>query len=168
VIATRGCLETLSGLIVQRQPRQLVVADDLGLRPSVAGTALMPALALAVGGCIASYTLVDKDGIVHSAPITSLELVFAATAAGYLIPTWRPLGARALQAAITWPTLVAGAGFFASYAVTLAALSLAPATSVAAVRETSVVIAAAVLAVSGRERLRIGRIIGSVAVVGGT
>jgi drug/metabolite transporter (DMT)-like permease len=120
-----------------------------------------------VGGCIASYTLVDKHGIVHSAPITYLELVFAATASGYLIPTWRSRGARALQAAITWPTLVAGAGFFASYALTLAALSLAPAASVAAVRETSVVIAAAVLAVSGRERLRIGRIIVSVAVVGG-
>jgi drug/metabolite transporter (DMT)-like permease len=125
------------------------------------------ALALAVGGRIASYTLVDKHGIVHSAPITYLELVFAATAAGYLIPTWRSRGARALQAAITWPTPVAGAGFFASYALTLAALSLAPAPSVAAVRETSVVIAAAVLAVSGRERLRIGRIIGSVDVVGG-
>jgi drug/metabolite transporter (DMT)-like permease len=125
------------------------------------------ALALAVGGCIASYTLVDKHGIVHSAPITYLELVFAATAVGYLIPTWRSRGARALQAAITWPTLVAGAGFFASYALTLAALSLASAASVAAVRETSVVIAAAVLAVSGRERPRIERIIGSVAVVGG-
>jgi hypothetical protein len=95
-----------------------------------------------VGGRIASYTLVDKHGIVHSAPITYLELVFAATAAGYLIPTWRSRGARALQAAITWPTPVAGAGFFASYALTLAALSLAPAPSVAAVRETSVVIAA--------------------------
>ncbi len=125
------------------------------------------ALALAVGGCIASYTLVDNHRIVHSAPITYLELVFAATAAGYLIPTWRSRGARALEAAITWPTLVAGARFFASYALALAALSLAPAASVAAVRETSVAIAAAVLVVSGRERLRIGRIIGSVAVVGG-
>jgi|SRR5450755_1895149 drug/metabolite transporter (DMT)-like permease len=125
------------------------------------------ALALAVGACIASYTLVDKRGIVHGSPIAYLELVFGATALGYFIPTWRSRGSHALQAAITWPTLVAGIGFFASYALTLAALRLASAASVAAVRETSVVIAAAVLVLSGRERLAIGRIIGSVAVVAG-
>jgi len=60
-----------------------------------------------------------------------------------------------------------GGGFFASYALTLAALSIAPAAPVAAVRETSVVIAAAVLVASGRERLRIDRVIGSAIVVAG-
>jgi hypothetical protein len=39
VNAIRG-FEALSRLIVQRQPRQLVVADDLGLSPLVAGTEL--------------------------------------------------------------------------------------------------------------------------------
>lgn len=125
------------------------------------------ALALAVGVCIASYTLVDKRGIVHGAPLAYLELVFGATAAGYLIPTWRSRGTPALRAAITWSTLIAGIGFFASYALTLAALNIASAAPVAAVRETSVVIAAAVLTVTGREQLGVGRIIGSVIVVAG-
>jgi drug/metabolite transporter (DMT)-like permease len=38
---------------------------------------------------------------------------------------------------------------------------------VAAVRECSVVMATAILAVSGRERVSLGRFVGAVAVVGG-
>lgn len=125
------------------------------------------ALALAVGVCIASYTLVDKHGITHGAPLCYLELVFGATAAGYLIPTWRSRGTRALRAAVSWPTLIVGVGFFASYALTLAALRIASAAPVAAVRETGVVIAAVVLTVTGRERLGIARMIGTVVVVAG-
>jgi drug/metabolite transporter (DMT)-like permease len=124
-------------------------------------------LALAVGLCIAGYTLVDKHGIVHGSPLAYLELVFAVTAAGYLIPTWHSRGTHAMRAAVTWRTLIAGIGFFGGYALVLAALRIAPAAPVSAVRETSVLIAAAVLVISGRERLAIGRILGSVAVVGG-
>ena len=60
-----------------------------------------------------------------------------------------------------------GIGFFGAYALTLLALRLAPAASVAAVRESSVVIAAAVLAASGRERVSAERLAGAVAVVAG-
>jgi drug/metabolite transporter (DMT)-like permease len=63
--------------------------------------------------------------------------------------------------------VIAGVGFFGAYALVLAALSIAPAAPVAAVRETSILIAAAVLAITGRERLSIGRIVGSAAVVAG-
>jgi drug/metabolite transporter (DMT)-like permease len=68
---------------------------------------------------------------------------------------------------MTAPALVAGVGFFGSYALTLAALRLAPAAGVAAVRESSVVIATAALAISGRERIGTGRLLGAIAVVAG-
>jgi drug/metabolite transporter (DMT)-like permease len=124
-------------------------------------------LALSVGTCIAGYTLVDKHGIVHGAPISYLELVFSATAAAYVAAVWWARGGAALRTAITAPALLAGVGFFGSYALTLAALRLAPAAGVAAVRETSVVIATAALLTSGRERVAAGRLAGAVAVVAG-
>lgn len=124
-------------------------------------------LALAVGGCIAGYTLVDKHGITHGAPISYLELVFVLTACIYVISVWRVRGSAALRATIRAPALLAGIGFFGSYALALAALRLAPAASVAAVRESSVLIATGVLAVSGRERMGAARLGGACAVVAG-
>ncbi|HUA06938.1 MAG TPA: EamA family transporter [Solirubrobacteraceae bacterium] len=125
------------------------------------------ALALSVGACIAGYTLVDKRGITHAAPITYLELVFGVTAIGYVLGVLRLRGAAALRAAVRRRTLVAGIGFFAAYALTLAALRLAPAASVAAVRESSVVMATAFLSLSGREKIGPERLAGAVAVVVG-
>jgi drug/metabolite transporter (DMT)-like permease len=124
-------------------------------------------LALAVGACIAGYTLVDKHGIAHAAPTAYLEVVFAVVAAAYALGTWRVRGARALRAAVGARTLIAGVGFFAAYALVLAALKLAPAASVAAVRESSVVIATVWLALTGRERVTRERVLGAVAVVTG-
>jgi EamA-like transporter family len=124
-------------------------------------------LALSVGACIAAYTLVDKRGITHAAPITYLELVFGVTAVGYGVGVWRVRGGAALRTAVRPRTLLAGVGFFAAYALTLAALRLAPAASVAAVRESSVVMATAFLAFSGREQVGRSRLVGAVAVVVG-
>jgi drug/metabolite transporter (DMT)-like permease len=124
-------------------------------------------LALSVGACIAGYTLVDKRGIVHASPVAYLEVVFGLTAIAYVAGTWRLRGAAALRAAVSWRTVLAGIGFFGSYALTLAALRLAPAASVAAVRESSVVIAAAALALGGREEVGVERFVGAVAVVAG-
>ncbi len=125
------------------------------------------ALALSVGVCIAAYTLVDKHGIVHASPIAYLEVVFGLTATVYVLAVWRVRGGPALRAAVSWKTVLAGIGFFGAYALTLAALRLAPAASVAAVRESSVVMAAAFLAISGREELAPSRFAGAVAVVAG-
>ncbi|MBV9417699.1 MAG: EamA family transporter, partial [Solirubrobacterales bacterium] len=136
-----------------------------GVRDSGRGRDL--ALALSVGACIAGYTLVDKHGIVHAAPIAYLEVVFGLTAIVYFVGVWRVSGGAALRAAVGWRTALAGIGFFGAYALTLLALRLAPAASVAAVRESSVVIAAAVLAVSGREQVSAGRLAGAVAVLAG-
>jgi drug/metabolite transporter (DMT)-like permease len=93
--------------------------------------------------------------------------VFGLTAIGYVFGVWRVRGGTALRAAVSWRTVLAGIGFFGAYALTLAALRLAPAASVAAVRESSVVMAAAALAVGGREQLGPTRFAGAVAVVGG-
>jgi drug/metabolite transporter (DMT)-like permease len=125
------------------------------------------ALALSVGVCIAGYTLVDKHGIVHAAPVAYLEVVFGLTAIVYVLGAWRVRGAAALRAAVGWRTVLAGVGFFGAYALTLAALRLAPAASVAAVRESSVVMAAGALALSGREEMGPERFAGAVAVVAG-
>ncbi len=125
------------------------------------------ALALSVGVCIASYTLVDKHGIVHASPLAYLEVVFGLTAVVYVLGVLRVRGRHALRAAVSWKTVLAGVGFFGAYALTLAALRLAPAASVAAVRESSVVMAAAALAIGGREHLGPARFAGAVAVVAG-
>jgi uncharacterized membrane protein len=125
------------------------------------------ALALSVGACIAAYTLVDKHGIVHAGSISYLELVLGVPAVIYVLAVWRVRGRSALRAAVNRTTLVAGVGMFGAYALALAALRLAPAASVSAVRESSVVMATAVLAITGRERIGAERLIGAVAVVAG-
>jgi uncharacterized membrane protein len=125
------------------------------------------ALALSVGACIAAYTLVDKHGIVHAGSISYLELVLGVPAVIYVLAVWRVRGGAALRAGVNRTTLVAGVGMFGAYALALAALRLAPAASVSAVRESSVVMATAVLAITGRERIGAERLIGAVAVVAG-
>ena len=125
------------------------------------------ALALAVGACIAGYTLVDKHGIVHAAPITYLVLVLGIPALIYALAVWRVRGGAALRTAVNRPVLLAGIGMFGAYALALAALRLAPAASVAAVRESSVVIATVFLAVTAREKIGPERLAGAVAVVAG-
>jgi drug/metabolite transporter (DMT)-like permease len=125
------------------------------------------ALALAVAACIAGYTLVDKHGIAHAAPASYLEIVFAATAGVYTLGVWRVRGGPALRAALGARTLLAGVGFFGAYALVLAALRLAPAAPVAAVRESSVVLATAWLALTQREPVTKERLAGACAVVAG-
>jgi uncharacterized membrane protein len=125
------------------------------------------ALALSVGACIAGYTLVDKHGVTHANPIAYLEVVMAMTAFAYLLGVWRLRGAAALREAVSAKTCLAGVGFFGAYALVLLALRLAPAASVAAVRESGVVMVTAVLALSGRERIGAARAIGALAVVAG-
>ena len=125
------------------------------------------ALALAVGACIAGYTLVDKHGIVHAAPITYLVLVLGVPAIVYALGVWRVRGRAALRAAVNPSTVLAGVGMFSAYALALAALRLAPAASVAAVRESSVVMATAFLAITGREQIGVERLAGAIAVVVG-
>jgi drug/metabolite transporter (DMT)-like permease len=124
-------------------------------------------VALAIGCAIAGYTLVDKDGLHHAAALPYLELVLAPVGLIAVPVVAVRRGARALRAQLTAPTVVASVAAFGAYALVLAALRLAPAPGVAAVRETSIVLATLLAAVFLRERVGPTRLAGAAVVAGG-
>jgi len=154
LLAAIGVVVVGAGIMLVRESRLVVSSRNV-------------ALALAVGASIAGYTLIDKHGIRHGNPISYFEVVFALTAVAYVSAAWRARGGAALRTAIRRSSMVAGVGMFGSYALVLAALRLASAASVAAVRESSVVMATAVLAIGGREHIGGKRAWGAVAVLAG-
>jgi len=115
---------------------------------------------LAIGLVIASYTLVDSEGVERADPIAYLALVIAPCAVLYpAVSKVRPdVGLR---------TALTAAATFGAFLMVLAAFRLAPAAPVAAVRESSVVIAAILGAVVLHERVDARRLAGAVAVVVG-
>lgn len=116
-------------------------------------------LALVVGSCIAGYTLVDKEGLHHASPLPYLWATLIVPAIGYLAVIGRLRGREALRAGLGWTTVGVAIGMFGAYLLVLAALRLAPAAPVAAIRETSVVLVAILAAAWLREpvgRLRLG------------
>ena len=125
------------------------------------------ALALTIACCIAAYTLVDSRGIRHAAPLAYLELVLAPPALVYLAATAASKGRAAVRAELRPRTYVAAVAAFGAYGLALAALRIASAASVAAVRETSVVIAVVLAGPLLRERVGPVRVAGAVCVVGG-
>jgi drug/metabolite transporter (DMT)-like permease len=120
---------------------------------------------LAIASCIAGYTLIDKRGITYAGPIPYLELSMLGPALVYAGAVLRVRGATAVRAAVGPATIVAGMATFGAYALVLAALQRASAASVAAVRETSVVIAAALAALVLKERVTPSRLVGACIVV---
>ena len=97
---------------------------------------------LAIGVTIAGYTLVDSEGLDHAGPLPYLFLVTAAVCVAYCGALLVSGGARGLRAQLTPRMLLTAAATFGAYAMVLAALQMAPAAPVAAVRESSIVIAA--------------------------
>jgi drug/metabolite transporter (DMT)-like permease len=138
-----GVLVVAGGIVLVRGFDRETRAADLGL-------------ALATASAIAAYTLVDKAALEHADPLPYLELVIAPAAAIYLAVTVRVAGVQAVRRAFGAQAAVAGVGMFAAYALTLAALQRADAAPVAAVRETSIVIAALLAAAFMHER--VGRV----------
>jgi drug/metabolite transporter (DMT)-like permease len=123
---------------------------------------------LAIAGVIAAYTLVDSHGILHAEPIAYLELAMAPAAAGYLvIVATRTRGLERIRLQTTGTMIFAGALSFFAYVLVLAALERAPAAAVAAVRETSIVVATALAARVLGERVTPVRLTGAVLVVVG-
>jgi drug/metabolite transporter (DMT)-like permease len=76
-------------------------------------------------------------------------------------------GWRSLAAEVRPATALAGLATFGAYGLVLAALARAPAASVAAVRETSIVIAAGFAAFVLREQVGVVRLGGAVLVAAG-
>jgi drug/metabolite transporter (DMT)-like permease len=148
-----GVLLVVAGVLLVRGLRE---ANGIGL-----------ALGLAIATCIAGYTLVDNSGIEHANPVTYLELSMIGPTVLYAGAVARLKGPGAIRRAVGPATVVAGLATFVAYGFVLAALSRASAASVAAVRETSVVVAAALAAIVLKERVGPVRIAGAVLVVAG-
>ncbi len=125
------------------------------------------AFALGIACVIAAYTLLDKRGITHASPVTYLELSMIPAAIGYAGATVAAKGRERVRAELGASAVLAGLASFAAYALVLAALERASAASVAAVRETSVVIATVFAAVVLHEGVSRTRLAGSVLVVCG-
>jgi drug/metabolite transporter (DMT)-like permease len=117
-------------------------------------------LALGAGACIAGYTIVDARGLEHADPIPYLVLSLAGAAIPYTASVAMRGGMGRVRAAVTWRSMAAGVAMFAAYGLVLIALTQAPAAPVAAVRETSVVVAAALGAIFLHERVGLGRAVG--------
>jgi drug/metabolite transporter (DMT)-like permease len=134
VVLVAGGVLLLGLASVGRQRRHMRDLDGPHSRDLVLG--------LAIGLAIAGYTLVDSEGLDHADPLPYLLLVSAAVCVAYcgaLIVSGR---ARELKAELRPKMLLTAAATVGSYAMVLAALQMAPAAPVAAVRESSIVIAA--------------------------
>jgi drug/metabolite transporter (DMT)-like permease len=130
-----------------------------GVRGSLAGFAFGASIAAAIAG----YTVVDRYGIRHAAAGPYLLLVMIGPALVYSLA----IGRRRVLAAVDAATLTVGAASASAYLLVLIALRLASAPAVAAVRESSVVIAAAALILTGREPAGRGRVAGAALVAAG-
>jgi drug/metabolite transporter (DMT)-like permease len=97
---------------------------------------------LAIGITIAGYTLVDSEGLDHADPLAYLFLITAAVGAAYCAALAAAGRGPDLRRELTARNAAAALATFGAYALVLAALERAPAPAVAAVRESSIVIAA--------------------------
>ena len=120
-------------------------------------------LAVLVACFIAAYTLVDRYGVRHANPLSYLELILLGPAIAYPLL----VGVGRARAGLHTPAVIAGASMMGAYGLTLAALRLASAASVAAVRESSVVIAVLLAAPMLNEPVGPRRIAGAALVVAG-
>jgi drug/metabolite transporter (DMT)-like permease len=125
-------------------------------------------LAGAVAVCIAGYTVLDRYGVRHANPLTYVWLELLPSVVFYGGWVARRQGAEAIRTALGSRSVLAGIGAIGSYVMVLAALRLTSAASVAAVRETSVVIAVGLAAAVLGERVGRARLAGAVAVAAGT
>jgi drug/metabolite transporter (DMT)-like permease len=122
------------------------------------------AFGLAIGVPIAGYTLVDSEALDHADPMPYLFLVAALVCVAYNAGLALSGRAGAVRAQLNGRMVLTAAATFGSYALVLAALQMAPAAPVAAVRESSIVIAALMAWLFLGEERRLG---GAVLVVAG-
>jgi drug/metabolite transporter (DMT)-like permease len=120
---------------------------------------------LAIALTIAAYTLVDAEGVDHAQAPAYLFLLLAPSSAVYAAAL--ALRGRDLRAELRPRAWLTGAFVVGAYGSVLAALRLADAAPVAAVRESSVVIAALLAAVFLHEEVDRRRLSGALLVVGG-
>ena len=148
----------------------LLVAAGVLLVRGIGGPAALGdlALALAIGVCIAAYTLLDQRGVEYASPIVYQEL--SMIPGGARVPRLRRRRRAAARPRWSAPSASRqrrGTRDLRRLHPRSRALSRAPAASVAAVRETSVVIATALAVPLLHERVGPARLAGAVVVVVG-
>jgi drug/metabolite transporter (DMT)-like permease len=141
----------------------VVVAVGVLLVRGARGDAAGFAFGVVIAAAIAGYTVVDRYGIRHAAAGPYLLLVMLGPALVYPLL----VGTPRVRSALRPVTVVIGAFSASAYLLVLLALRLASAPAVAAVRETSVVMATAAAAVLLGERVGPARLTGAVAVAVG-
>ena len=139
-LAAVGVVLVAAGVMLGARPKRPGFTPQEGEKSGRLGRD--PLFGLAIGATIAAYTLVDSEGLEHADPIPYLFLIAAVSAAAYtggLLATRRGLD---LKRELNARAALTAAATFGAYAMVLAALELAPPAPVAAVRESSIVIAA--------------------------
>lgn len=126
--------------------------------------------AILAGLCTAAYTAIDKVGVHLLPPFAWLELVMLIALLGYtplaLRHGWTGVWAELAHAPVR--VVIAGLTMPLAYALVLWAMHLgAPASYTGAVREVSVVVAAAVGVIAFGERTTWPRMLGTLAVLAG-
>ena len=152
-VEVAGVLLVAAGIVVVRGLRR---ASSTGL-----------GFGLAIGACIAGYTLADARGVDHADPLAYLVVVLAAPSFAYFAAVAVRGGVPRLRRELGWTPVFVGLASFGAFALALFALQQASAPSVAAVRETSVVIAVALAAPLLGEPIGPRRLAGAVLVVAG-
>jgi drug/metabolite transporter (DMT)-like permease len=122
---------------------------------------------LAIACSIAAYTLVDDEGIRFANAVTYLELTLIVPAFGYALGIAWLKGRTALRDELGLSSVAAGVGMWVAYGLVLAAVARAEPAPVAAVRESSVVIATIGAALFLQERVGPMRLAGAVLVAVG-
>jgi drug/metabolite transporter (DMT)-like permease len=145
----------------------LIAAGVLLVRGFGRGSSKGIGFGVAIAACIAGYTLADSRGVDHADPLAYLVVVMAGPAIAYLVAVSRRGGVQRLRGELGWTPPFVGIAAFGAFALALFALQQASAASVAAVRETSVVIAVALAAPVLGEPVGARRLAGAAFVVGG-
>jgi drug/metabolite transporter (DMT)-like permease len=122
---------------------------------------------LAIALVIAAYTLTDAEGVQHARAPAYLAVMLTPAGIVYTAGLWATGRAEALREELRPRALLIGALIVGAYGSVLAALRLADAAPVAAVRESSVVIAALLAAAFLGEEVGARRLGGAVLVAGG-
>jgi drug/metabolite transporter (DMT)-like permease len=156
-VQVAGVLAVSAGVFAVGARRGTVAADPHVRRDLMFG--------LAIALTIAAYTLVDAEGVDHAQAPAYLFLLLAPSSAVYAAAL--ALRGRDLRAELRPRAWLTGAFVVGAYGSVLAALRLADAAPVAAVRESSVVIAALLAAVFLHEDVDRRRLSGALLVVAG-
>jgi drug/metabolite transporter (DMT)-like permease len=159
--AVMGVFAVSAGVFLVGAGREISTYEPKLVQPP--GRDLVFGLAIAL--TIAAYTLVDAEGVDHAQAPAYLFLLLAPSSVVYAGAL--ALRGRNLRAELRPRAFVTGACIVGAYGSVLAALRLADAAPVAAVRESSVVIAAFLAAVFLNERVDARRLSGALLVVAG-